>query len=107
MAAIILAVLSVFGIIFVLSPIFLSKGEEVVSQKASNADRISELNGHKNVLFALLKDLEFEYETGKLSDSDYEKLQEEYRNKVFVIYQEMDSLAAETVITPTTADNNG
>lgn len=107
MITIILGILILFGIIFVLSPIFLEKKEEVAVQKVSGADKISELNEHKKILFSLLKDLEFEYKTGKISDSDFSNLQEEYKTKVIVIYQEMDQITAGTENASTISVNNG
>ena len=107
MVAIILSVLILAGIIFVLSPIVFGKTEEASSQRTSGEDRLNELKGHKIILFSLLKDLEFEYGTGKLSKSDFEKLQEEYKTKVILIYQKMDRIAAEIKNTSTIPANNG
>ncbi|MDD5771848.1 MAG: hypothetical protein PHX78_00095 [bacterium] len=107
MVTIILAVLTSFGIIFILLPVFLGKKEEAAAQTVSGEDRIRELNEHKKVLFTLLKDLEFEFKTGKLSTSDFEKLHEEYKTKVILIYQEIDHIAAGTENASTISANNG
>lgn len=107
MAAIILSVLILSGIIFVLLPVFLGKKEIISAAKTSVENRLNELKGHKRILFTLLKDLEFEYQTGKISKSDFEKLHEEYKTKVIVIYQEMDNLAAEDKNTSAMTANNG
>lgn len=107
MVTIILGFLSLFGLIFVLLPIFSSRKENDVVQKVSIEDRVSELNEHKKILFSLLKDLEFEYRTGKISTADFEKLQDEYKNKVILIYQEMDKPPAALEPDSTIIINNG
>ena len=107
MVTIILAILTLFGIIFVLLPIFFGKKEEAVIQKESLGDSVSELNEHKKILFILLKDLEFEFKTGKISNTDFEKLQNEYKNKVILIYQEIDEISAGSKPDSTTIINNG
>lgn len=94
MVIIILAILTLAGIVFVLFPIFSGRKEEVILQQESIANRLSELNEHKKIIFNLLKDLEFEYKTGKISAADFEKLQSEYKNKVILIYQEIDKTTA-------------
>ncbi len=107
MLTIILAILTLFGIIFILLPIFLGEREKDVLQKASIEDRTSELNEHKKIIFQLLKDLEFEYKTGKISISDFEKLHEEYKNKVILIYQEIDQIEAALKNESIILTNNG
>lgn len=105
MVIIILAILSLFGIIFILLPVFSGKREKDLTAPAEN--KTAELEGHKNIIFQLLKDLEFEYKTGKISNSDFEKLREEYKNKVILIYKEMDQIEAALENTSTIITNNG
>jgi hypothetical protein len=62
-------------------------------QPASGSSRPgeSELYGKREVVFEALRDLQFEFATGKLSSGDYEQLKGAYEVQAAQIMQQIDS----------------
>ncbi len=57
-----------------------------------NANRYDDLYGERENVFDALRDLQFEYATGKLSASDYEQLKARYEVQAAGILQQIDAL---------------
>ncbi len=55
----------------------------------------AELEARREALYAALKDLEFDHETGKLSAEDYAVLRERYTVQAVTVLQQLDALATE------------
>ena len=79
---------------YVLTPLFKDpKGNlEVELLAESELDRL--LN-RKAIVYSNLKDLEFEYKMGKLSDADFERLERGYKAEALGIFQKLDALGVE------------
>ncbi|MEW6088465.1 MAG: hypothetical protein AB1498_09195 [bacterium] len=107
MVIVILSVLLLISILYVLSPIFFGPSKNEFLREAPEDEKIKELQEHKMVIFNLLKDLEFEYKTGKISDNDFAKLKEEYKTKVILIYQKIDQIKTSLKPGTTILTNNG
>lgn len=56
------------------------------------ANQYDDLYGARENTFDALRDLQFEYATGKLSSSDYEQLKARYENQAADILQQIDAL---------------
>jgi len=54
--------------------------------------RLNALNNEKESLYNALKDIEFDYELGKLSKSDFEGLNLSYKSKAISILKEIDEI---------------
>jgi len=80
--------------VYVLSPLFKEpKGNlEVVLLAETELDRL--LN-RKAIVYSNIKDLEFEYKMGRLSDADFRRLEAGYKNEAAIILQKLDQLGAE------------
>jgi len=60
-------------------------------------DRIAalrELHALRDVTYETLRDLEFDYHSGKISEADYKELGDRYRAEAVVIVRRIDALAA-------------
>lgn len=50
------------------------------------------LLSQKDTIYSALKDLEFDYQTGKLSDDDYEELRKKFTAEASTVLEEIDSM---------------
>jgi hypothetical protein len=76
---------------YVLIPLFReSKGSRALgSAGESDLDRLQD---RKTVVYRNLRDLEFEYKMGRLSDADFQQLEAGYKNEAADILQKLDSM---------------
>lgn len=89
-----LAVLIILaGVAFMVQPFFRS-ARAVPGRGSLGADARRALQAEKEAVYAALKDLDFEYQTGKLSDQDYGDLRESYRARALSILSASDRLKA-------------
>ena len=80
--------------IYVLNPLFKEpKGNLEVELLAET--ELDRLLNRKAILYSNIKDLEFEYKMGRLSDADFQRLEAGYKNEAAVILQKLDQLGAE------------
>ncbi len=80
--------------IYVLRPLFTEpKGNLEVELLAET--ELDRLLNRKAVLYSNIKDLEFEYKMGRLSDADFQRLDAGYKKEAAVILQKLDQLGAE------------
>ncbi len=85
---------TVFAAVFVLTPLFREpKGNFEVELLAET--KLDRMLNRKAIVYSNLKELEFEYKMGRLSDADYRRLETGYKNEAGVILQELDQLGAE------------
>jgi len=59
-------------------------------------DRLTDLIGRKDATLTAIKELEFDYNTGKLSDSDYARMDERLRGQAIAYIQQIEKLAPES-----------
>lgn len=52
--------------------------------------RAGELEARKEAIYAQIKDIDFDYATGKLSDEDYQELRTRYKQDAVSILKEID-----------------
>ena len=55
-------------------------------------EQLEELVARKSVLVQTLRDIEFDYETGKLSDEDYERLKKTHEHRAVKVMRQLDEL---------------
>jgi hypothetical protein len=79
--------------IYVLLPLFreLKDSPDIAHAAETDLDRLLD---RKTIIYGNLRDLEFEYKMGRLSDSDFKQLEAGYKNEAAVILQKLDSLGA-------------
>ena len=59
-------------------------------------DRLTDLIARKDATLAAIKDLEFDYRTGKLSEEDYERMDQRLRRQAIGYMQQIEKLAPES-----------
>ncbi len=93
-AAIVAGLLSFAAVAYVVWPLVSSKPAPVVVED----DRLTELVGRKDAVLAAIKDLEFDYYTGKLGDEDYARLDQRLRRQAIGLIQQIEKLAPESAV---------
>ncbi len=59
-------------------------------------DRLGSLIGARDSVYDAIRDLEFDHNTGKLSDEDYRQMRARYDVQAAEVLQKMDALAAKS-----------
>jgi hypothetical protein len=77
--------------LFVLSPLF-GKEKEMLDPGSSGETELERLQDRKSIIYRNIKDLEFEYRMGRLSDPDFKQHEAEYKSEAAIILQEMEKL---------------
>lgn len=85
--ALVVAVIMIVGY-----PLVNPRREEEHGVLSATAPRDSDLYGKREIVFEALRDLQFEYATGKLSVGDYEQLKGHYELQAAEIMQQIDSI---------------
>jgi len=80
---------------YILIPLFReSKGSRALGPAGeSDLDRLQD---RKSIVYRNLRDLEFEYKMGRLSDADFQQLEAGYKNEAADILQKLDSMLSST-----------
>jgi len=59
-------------------------------------DRLTDLLGRKDAVLTAIKDLEFDYHVGKVSEEDYRRLDQRLRRQAIGLIQQIEKLAPES-----------
>lgn len=59
-------------------------------------DRLTDLIGRKDATLIAIKELEFDYNTGKLSDEDYQRMDQRLRRQAIGYIQQIEKLAPQS-----------
>ncbi len=78
--------------IFVTYPFFKkSSGLSIAGAVAD--DKLQELHSRRDTAYSMLKELEFDFQSGILTEEDYKDLEARYKGKAISILREIDSRA--------------
>ncbi len=84
--------MTVLTFIFITYPFFKkSSGLSITGAVAD--DRLQELHSRRDTAYSMLKELEFDFQSGILTEEDYKDLEARYKGKAISILREIDSLA--------------
>ncbi len=86
------ALISVVAIYFTVSPL-LRAGRATL---LLDDDKLVELLGRKDALLQAIKELEFDYRVGKISDEDYHRLDQRMRRQAIGLIQQIERVAPES-----------
>jgi len=89
MAEIIVTCLSLLTALFVAYPLLQKRYQKV--NFASN-HRAEELEARKAEIYAAIKDIDFDFQMGKLSKEDYEQLRSQYKSEAVGLLKRIDQL---------------
>jgi len=90
METVIVLGLAMGTVLFLAYPFF---GKKVRVSSGIRRSKLQILADKKEQALQVLKELEFDFKTGKLSESDYELLKERYRLKALSFLKRMDELS--------------
>lgn len=90
-STILIALIVVLVVVMVAYPLF--KPLAVLRPESSHPV-LEELVSQRDAMYAAIKDLENEYATGKLSETDYRSLRAKYEAKAVALLQELDRVVA-------------
>jgi rRNA maturation endonuclease Nob1 len=88
--------------IFVALPFFRRRVEEIPSRDERDTlenamgEKLRKLGLEKESLYGALKEIDFDYDLGKLSREDYDELQKNYKMQAAAILKEIDYVKMET-----------
>jgi len=73
-------------------PLFAKKPRSMMGVRNINTNGLPHLLIQKEVAYATLKDLDFDFKTGKLSDEDYQELKTQYEKEAIEILEKIDKI---------------
>lgn len=88
-AVLIAGALSAVAIVYVLRPILTPGPAAMVLED----DKLVDMLRRKDAALKAIKDLEFDYRVGKVSDEDYRRLDQSLRRQAIVLMQQVEKLA--------------
>ncbi|GBD92159.1 hypothetical protein BMS3Abin04_02893 [bacterium BMS3Abin04] len=83
-------ILSMILLIYVIVPLTENKYKLAFVPFVKKNKKIKNLQKRKHELLGVLKEIEFEYQMGKLSEQDYNDLKNDYQTNVLKILKELD-----------------
>ena len=86
-------VLAVLSFAFIAYPFFKRRSGSPVS---SEDEKYRELYSRRDTTYAMLKELEFDYQSGILTEEDYRDLETRYKRKAISILRDADDLENDT-----------
>jgi len=87
------AALTVYALAKIVAPFLEDRREQLRFELLDEeVQQIERLVARKSVLMQSLRDIEFDHETGKLSDEDYERLKKKYERRAVRVMRDLDDL---------------
>lgn len=90
MALAIAVVLSLIVIAYIGYPFYQARQKKISFELNHRAE---ELETRKSEIYAAIKDIEFDYQMGKLSEEDYRELRNQYRSQAVALLKEIDAVS--------------
>lgn len=90
MSFLIAIILSIILIIYVIIPLTENKYKLAFVPFIKKNKKVNNLQERKNELLGALKEIEFEYQMGKLSEQDYNDLKNDYQTNALKVLRELD-----------------
>jgi len=88
-------VLTVLTFAFVAHPFFKRRPPSI---DAVNDDNLRELHSKRDTTYSMLKELEFDFQSGTLTEDDYRDLEARYKGKAISILKDIDDLQKSTEV---------
>ncbi len=80
---------------YVFRPLVSTAGSPFQVDIDSRATGLKRLLRRKETIYENIKDLDFEYKMGKLSDEDYERLHQDYLREAYEVVSQIESIQPE------------
>lgn len=91
------AVLTLLISAFIVTPIFRSHARKDYSNNKGVNYKGADLIDRKETIYSHIKDIEFDYEMGKLSKEDFENLRQRYKDEAVEVLKEIDRIYGKPV----------
>lgn len=91
MEAFLILIIFVGIILYITSPFYV-KGDSKVWEKSAVDSKMNKLAAAKDSHYKAIKDIDFEYAEGKLSEKDYNELRGYYKEKAIMTIKEIETL---------------
>ena len=95
MTVFIALVLAIATIVFITYPLFRRRSRSVDS---GGDEKLRVLYSKRNTAYSMLKELEFDFQSGILTDRDYRDLEARYKSKAISILRDIDDLKKGTTV---------
>jgi len=80
--------LTVLTCVWILYPLFSKKAK---LSEAGDNEKLDELRSERDTTYSMLKELEFDYQSGITSEEDYQELEARYKRKAISTLRDIDS----------------
>ena len=95
MTIFVIVILTLLALVFIAYPLFKQKG----TVEASSEDgKFKELHSKRDTTYSMLKELEFDFQSGILTEEDYRDLEARYKRKAISILKDADNLEKGTEV---------
>ena len=95
---IVCALLTAGTLFFIFQPLLLSSGVPLFGDlQGSSQNQLKQLLRKKETVYENIKDLDFEYKMGKLSDEDYQGLRRDYEQQAYALMREIEQIKPESL----------
>ncbi len=88
-------ILTVATFVFIAYPLI---KQATLSKQVVNDDKQHELYSRRDTTYSMLKELEFDFQSGILTEDDYDDLSKRYKNQAISILKNLDDAGKETSI---------
>ena len=89
MTVFIVVVLTAFTVTFIAYPLFRQRS---LSFDAVENERLRELYSKRDTTYSIIKELEFDFQSGMLTEEDYQDLETKYKREAVSILKDIDKL---------------
>ncbi|MFH1647353.1 MAG: zinc ribbon domain-containing protein [Chloroflexota bacterium] len=86
-------ILVTLGFLFVAYPFFRSKPEHPATEDGGDGG-LDDLRSRRDTTYSMLKEVQFDYQSGILTEEDYKDLETRYKARAITLLKDMDGLAA-------------
>lgn len=90
MSVFVALLLTVLAFVFITVPFSRFKRRLRPVESTQN-EKLQELHSHRDTTYSMLKELEFDYQSGLLTDEDYRDLETRYRRKAISVLKNIDA----------------
>lgn len=84
-------------VLFVGYPLFETRTKKGIWSRSASNSRARDLEDRKEAIYAAIKDMEFDYQMGKLSDEDFKALRQQYKEEAIGLLKKIDQIQSKKV----------
>lgn len=96
---VLISVIAIGAALFVVLPFFKKRFEKNSQETGFQnpvEEKVRRLNSEKESVYSALKEIDFDYSTGKLSKEDYDELEKKYKSQAVALLKEIDNIGGKS-----------